>query len=386
LIPYGRQDITQRDIDAVVETLQSSFLTQGPKVPEFEKNICSYVGSQHAVAFNSATSALHASCISLGLSKNDIFWTSPISFVASANCGLYCGANVDFVDIDPVTNNMCPNALERKLIKAKDLGKLPKVVIVVHLSGMPCDMKSIHALSIEYNFRIIEDASHAIGSELNQQKTGSCIYSDIAIFSFHPVKIITTAEGGMAVTNNHKIYEDLSILRTHGITRDINQMSKVPDGPWYYEQKILGFNYRMTDLQAALGITQLSRIDDLLKKRRMIKKQYDNELSNLPVLLPHDSNYATSALHLYIIRLKLDEINSTHLEVFMELRSKGIGVNLHYIPIYRQPYFKRFNFDLNDFVNSEQYYKEAISIPIFPSMDEVQQDEVINSITSIIGS
>jgi UDP-4-amino-4,6-dideoxy-N-acetyl-beta-L-altrosamine transaminase len=322
----------------------------------------------------------------LGLSKNDIFWTSPISFVASANCGLYCGANVDFVDIDPVTNNMCPNALERKLIKAKDLGKLPKVVIVVHLSGMPCDMKSIHALSIEYNFRIIEDASHAIGSELNQQKTGSCIYSDIAIFSFHPVKIITTAEGGMAVTNNHKIYEDLSILRTHGITRDINQMSKVPDGPWYYEQKILGFNYRMTDLQAALGITQLSRIDDLLKKRRMIKKQYDNELSNLPVLLPHDSNYATSALHLYIIRLKLDEINSTHLEVFMELRSKGIGVNLHYIPIYRQPYFKRFNFDLNDFVNSEQYYKEAISIPIFPSMDEVQQDEVINSITSIIGS
>ena len=273
MIPYGRQDITQRDIDAVVETLQSSFLTQGPKVPEFEKNICSYVGSQHAVAFNSATSALHASCISLGLSKNDIFWTSPISFVASANCGLYCGANVDFVDIDPVTNNMCPNALERKLIKAKDLGKLPKVVIVVHLSGMPCDMKSIHALSIEYNFRIIEDASHAIGSELNQQKTGSCIYSDIAIFSFHPVKIITTAEGGMAVTNNHKIYEDLSILRTHGITRDINQMSKVPDGPWYYEQKILGFNYRMTDLQAALGITQLSRIDDFLKKRRMIKNR-----------------------------------------------------------------------------------------------------------------
>jgi len=384
LIPYGRQNISQEDIDAVIETLQSPFLTQGPKVPEFEKEICSYTGGRFATAFNSATSALHAACFALGLSKGDIFWTSPISFVASANCGLYCGASVDFVDVNPKSNNICPNELEKKLIESKKNKTLPKVLIVVHLSGMPCEMKKIHALSVKYDFRIIEDASHAVGSEFEGKKTGNCEYSDICIFSFHPVKIITTAEGGMAVTNSKEIHDSLTLHRTHGITKDESKMSKTPDGPWYYEQKILGFNYRMTDIQAALGISQLSKIDTFILKRRQIEKRYDQELSSLPIILPEKSNNALSSLHLYIIKIKLDQVSKSHKEIFTNLQLKGIGVNLHYIPIYRQPYFARYNFDQSQFLNSELYYSHAISIPMHASMSSKDQDLVISALKSII--
>lgn len=384
MIPYGRQEISQEDIDSVIDVLKSPFLTQGPKVPEFENKVSEYTGGSYSAAFNSATSALHAACCALDLQENDIFWTSPISFVASANCGLYCGAKVDFVDIDPLTNNICPQALEKKLDTAKKLGSLPKIIIVVHLSGMPCDMEAIYSLSIKFNFKIIEDASHAIGSEFNNFMTGSCKYSDIAVFSFHPVKIITTAEGGMAMTNNEQIFNALSMLRTHGITRDESKMFKSPDGPWYYEQQILGFNYRMTDIQAALGISQLSKIKQFLVKRGVVEKKYDSELSNLPLLLPSKCNKSVSALHLYIIKLKLDEIRYSHKEVFMKLRSQGIGVNLHYIPIYRQPYFKKFTFNPDDFPNSENFYNTAISIPMFPSMSEDDQAKVIETISSIL--
>lgn len=384
MIPYGRQKIDQEDIDAVLETLTSSFLTQGPKVPEFEKEICNYTGSKFSAAFNSATSALHAACYSLGLSDGDIFWTSPISFVASANCGLYCGALVDFVDINSKSNNICPNKLEEKLIESKNNDTLPKVLIVVHLAGMPSEMKKIHALSVKYNFKIIEDASHAIGSEYEGKKTGNCEYSDICIFSFHPVKIITTAEGGMAVTNNKEIYDNLCLHRTHGITKDESKMSKPPDGPWYYEQKILGFNYRMTDLQAALGISQLSKIDTFLLKRREVERRYDQELSDLPIILPEKTDNALSSLHLYIIKIKLEEVKKSHKEIFINLQSQGIGVNLHYIPIYRQPYFKKFNFDQSQFLNSELYYSHAISIPMHASMSSKDQDSVIRSLRSTI--
>ena len=380
MIPYGRQKVDQEDIDAVIETLKSSFLTQGPKVPAFEKAICNYIGSQFSLAFNSATSALHAACLALDLAEGDILWTSPISFVASANCGLYCGAKVDFVDIDPSTNNMCPNALEKKLIESKKNNSLPKVVIPVHLSGMPCDMKKISSLAKKYNFKIIEDASHAIGSEYEGSKTGNCIYSDICIFSFHPVKIITTGEGGVALTNCNKLYNKLSLLRTHGITRDEKLMSIPPDGPWYYEQHILGFNYRMTDIQASLGISQLSKINEFIARRREIEEIYDQELCNLPISLPEKSNNAKSSLHLYIIKLKLESANISHKNFFDKLISKGIGVNLHYIPIYRQPYFKKLGFIKEQYTNSELYYSQAMSIPIHPSMSNKDQETVIKAI------
>jgi UDP-4-amino-4,6-dideoxy-N-acetyl-beta-L-altrosamine transaminase len=386
MIPYGQQEISQEDIDSVIEVLQSPFLTQGPKVPEFESKINDYIGSKYSTAFNSATSALHAACCALGLERGDVFWTSPISFVASANCGLYCGAKVDFVDIDPLTNNMCSLALKRKLEESEKNGLLPKIVIVVHLSGMPCDMEAIHALSVKFNFKIIEDASHAIGSDYNNFKTGRCTYSDITVFSFHPVKIITTAEGGMAMTNNEQTHEALSMLRTHGITRDESKMSKSPDGPWYYEQQVLGFNYRMTDLQAALGITQLSRINQFLAQRRDIERRYDAELANLPLSLPAKSHKATSALHLYVIKLKLEEIRCSHREVFLKLRTAGIGVNLHYIPIYRQPYFHKFNFNIDHYPNAEAYYNTAISIPMFPSMAENDQVKVIQALSLAVNS
>jgi len=380
LIPYGRQKIDQEDIDAVVETLKSSFLTQGPKVPDFEKAICNYTGSQFSLAFNSATSALHSACLALDLAEGDILWTSPISFVASANCGLYCRAKLDFVDIDPSTNNMCPNALEKKLIESKEKGTLPKVVIPVHLSGMPCDMKKISSLAKKYNFKIIEDASHAIGSEYEGSKTGNCIYSDICIFSFHPVKIITTGEGGVALTNCNRLYNKLSLIRSHGITRDEKLMSIPPDGPWYYEQQILGYNYRMTDIQASLGISQLSKINEFILRRREIEEIYDQELSSLPILLPEKSNNAKSSLHLYIIKLRLEIAKITHKEFFDKLISKGIGVNLHYIPIYRQPYFKKLGFIKEQYTNSELYYSRAMSIPIHPSMSNKDQKTVIKAI------
>jgi UDP-4-amino-4,6-dideoxy-N-acetyl-beta-L-altrosamine transaminase len=379
IIPYGRQDITQSDIDSVVAVLKSDFLTQGPKVPSFEQHIAEYCGASHAVAVNSATSALHLACLSLGVGKGDSVWTSPVTFVASANCALYCGAKVDFVDIDPRSYNLCPDALEKKLIKARSLGCLPKVIIPVHLCGQSCDMERIFSLSKEYNFKIIEDASHAIGGKYQNKPIGDCRYSDITIFSFHPVKIITTAEGGMAVTNNKDLYTRLSTLRSHGITRDIDAMTHESDGPWYYQQIDLGFNYRMTELQAALGLSQLVRLDDYVSRRHVLAERYDNLLAKMPLILPYQGKTNYSSYHLYVIRLK-NHTDGNHRRVFELLRDKGVGVNLHYIPVYAHPYYKAMGFDSADFPMSESYYSSAISIPLFPGMSFHEQDSVVSAL------
>lgn len=384
MIPYGRQEITQADIDTVVEVLRSDFLTQGPMVPRFEKSVADYCGAQHAVAVNSATSALHIACLALGLGPGDRLWTSPITFVASANCGLYCGAEVDFVDIDPQTYNLCPKALERKLVEAEQQGRLPKIVVPVHLCGQPCDMQAIHALSQRFGFRIIEDASHAIGGKYRGEPIGNGRYSDITIFSFHPVKIITTAEGGMALTNDAELAERMALLRSHGITRDPAQMTHAPDGPWYYQQVDLGFNYRMTELQAALGVSQMERLDDYVSRRHALAKRYDEQLADLPVTLPWQHPDCYSSLHLYVIRLKRDQIGRTHREVFEALREQGIGVNLHYIPVHTQPYYQRMGFKAGDFPEAERYYAEAISLPLYPTMTTAQQDQVITALSKAL--
>ena len=376
-IPYGRQDITQGDIDAVIEVLKSDFLTQGPQVPKFEKEVSRYCGAKYAVAVNSATSALHLACLSLGLGTGNWLWTSPITFVASANCGLYCGAKVDFVDIDPVTYNLCTKALKKKLIKAKELGRLPKVVVAVHLGGQSCDMKAIHALSKEYGFKIIEDASHAIGGKYLNEPIGNCKYSDITVFSFHPVKIITTGEGGMALTNNNKLAEHMSLLRSHGITRDPSQMTKQADGDWYYQQIELGYNYRMTDMQAALGVSQFKKINNNVSRRHEFATRYNELLKGIPLVTPYQHNDGYSAFHLYIIRLKNKH---KHKQVFDYLRKSGIGVNLHYIPVHTQPYYQQTGVKFTDLKQTEQYYKDAISLPLYPTMTEQQQDIVISSL------
>jgi len=380
MIPYGRQDITQTDIDAVIEVLRSDYLTQGPMVPRFEQTVSQYCGAYHAVAVNSATSALHIACLSLGLGTGDWLWTSPITFVASANCGLYCGAKVDFVDIDPRTYNLCPQALERKLIVAEREGRLPKIVVPVHLCGQPCDMQAIHALSQKYGFKIIEDASHAVGGKYKGEPIGNCLYSDITVFSFHPVKIITTGEGGMALTNDTILAERMALLRSHGITRDPAQMTHAPDGPWYYQQIDLGFNYRMTDIHAALGISQMERLDDYVTRRHALAQRYDERLADLPVTTPWQHPDSYSGLHLYVIRLHLDKINATHRQVFEALREQGIGVNLHYIPIYQQPYYQAMGFQQGYCPEAEQYYAEAISLPMYPTMGETQQNHVVDSL------
>lgn len=385
MIPYGRQDISQSDIDAVVNVLQSDFLTQGPMVPAFESKVANYCEAQYAVAVNSATSALHIACLALGLGPGDWLWTSPITFVASANCALYCGAKIDFVDIDPLTYNMSVSALEEKLISASKNGKLPKIVIPVHLSGQSCDMEAIYALSKKYHFRVIEDASHAIGATYQNYPVGCCRYSDITVFSFHPVKIITTAEGGMAVTNNSDLAKRMQLFRSHGITRDSAAMKNASDGPWYYEQIDLGFNYRMTELQAALGVSQMGRLAQFVARRRELAARYDHLLSDLPILLPWQSLDAKSAFHLYIIRLKLSEIKKTHLQVFNALREKGIGVNLHYIPVYRQPFYKAMGFQDSEWVHSENYYSNAISIPMYHGLANEMQDRVLAAIHESIG-
>lgn len=375
-IPYGRQEILQTDIDAVVDVLRSDFLTQGPVVPVFEERIAAYCGTRHASAMNSATSALHVACMALGLDKGDWLWTTPVTFVASSNCALYCGASVDFVDIDPRTYNLCPEALARKLAVAKVEGRLPKIVVPVHLSGQPCNMQSIHRLSLEYGFHIIEDASHAVGGRYRGEPIGNCRYSDVTIFSFHPVKIITTAEGGVALTNNDHIAERMNLLRSHGITRDPGLMTHAPDGPWYYQQIDLGYNYRLTELQAALGVSQMERLDDYVARRHELARRYDELLSDLPLTLPWQHPDGYSGLHLYVVRLQLDRIAKTHLEVFEGLREQEIGVNLHYIPVYRQPHYARLGFSAADFPASEAYYREAISIPMYSGLDEAQQDRV----------
>ena len=384
-IPYGRQNITEKDIDAVVNVLKSDYLTQGPKVPEFEQAIKNHCVVRHALAMNSATSALHVACLALGVGKGDIVWTTPITFVASANCALYCGATVDFVDIDPETYNLSAKSLEQKLKKSKEQGKLPKVVIPVHLCGQPCDMEAIHALSQEYGFSIIEDASHAIGGSYQNKPIGNCQYSDITIFSFHPVKIITTAEGGVATTNSDELAQKMDLLRSHGITRDTALMTHEPDGPWYYQQIDLGFNYRMTEMQAALGVSQIQRLESITESRHKIAQRYNEQLASLPVTVPFQIQESYSGLHLYVIRLKLDEIKSTHLEVFNSLRAANIGVNLHYIPVHLQPYYqKNFGFKVGDFLQAEKYYKEAISLPLYPDLTEDQQDYVVEVLKGIL--
>lgn len=377
MIPYGRQDIREEDIDAVVEVLHSDWLTQGPMVPRFEQTVADYCRVRHAVAVNSATSALHIACLALGLGPGDRLWTSPITFVASANCGLYCGAKVDFVDIDPRTYNLCPRALERKLIDAEKTCRLPKIVVPVHLCGQPCDMRAIHALSQRFGFHVVEDASHAIGGRYANEPVGNCRYGDITIFSFHPVKVVTTAEGGMALTNNPELAERMRLLRSHGITRDPVRMTHDADGPWYYQQIDLGYNYRMTELQAALGISQIKRLDAYVVRRHALAKRYDEQISGLPVALQQQHADCYSGLHLYVIRLKLDQIRRTHREVFESLREQGIGVNLHYIPVHTQPYYQRLGFKDGDFPEAEHYYDEAISLPLYPAMGEDQQDQVV---------
>jgi UDP-4-amino-4,6-dideoxy-N-acetyl-beta-L-altrosamine transaminase len=384
MIPYGRQEIIQADIDAVLDVLRSDFLTQGPVVPNFEKSVADYCGVKHAVAVNSATSALHIACLALDVGKGDIVWTTPITFVASANCALYCGASIDFVDIDPRTFNMSVERLTEKLVQAEKIGKLPKVVIPVHLCGQSCDMAGIHALGQKYGFNIIEDASHAIGGRYREEPIGNCHYSDITVFSFHPVKIITTAEGGMAVTNNEAVANKMTLLRSHGITRDPGQMTHAPDGDWYYQQIELGFNYRMTELQAALGVSQMVRLDSYVSRRHQFARRYEELLNELPVTTPWQHPDGYSGLHLYVIRLQLEKINRSHREVFDSLRKLGIGCNLHYIPVHTHPYYQHMGFTTGDFPEAESYYSEAISLPLYPTLTEAQQDHVTSSLRSIL--
>lgn len=376
-IPYGRQDITQADIDAVVAVLQSDYLTQGPVVPKFEGTVALHCRATRALAVNSATSALHIACMALELKPGDCLWTSPITFVASANCGLYCGAQVDFVDIDPRTYNMCPQALARKLEHAAREGKLPKVLVPVHLCGQPCDMQAIHALAKRYGFKIIEDASHAIGGQYQGEPIGNCHYSDITVFSFHPVKIITAAEGGMCLTNNAELANKMALFRSHGITRDLAQMTHNADGPWYYQQIELGHNYRMTELQAALGVSQMMRLDDYVTRRHQLARRYDELLASLPVTTPWQHPDSYSGLHLYPIRLQLDNIRRSHIQVFESLIAQGIGVNLHYIPVHTQPYYERMGFKPQDFPQAQAYYREAISLPMYQTLTDAQQDKVL---------
>ena len=384
MIPYGRQDINQSDIDSVINVLKSDFLTQGLQVPLFEKTVSDYCGSKFGVAVNSATSALHIACLALGLGENDYLWTTPNTFVASANCGLYCGAKIDFVDIDPLTYNLSPEELEKKLIQAKRDNKLPKIVIPVHFAGQSCNMKKIHALSQEYGFKIIEDASHAIGGKYLDQPIGGCQYSDITVFSFHPVKIITTAEGGLATTNDKNLSERMQLFRSHGVTRDPELMTKKTEDGWYYQQVELGFNYRMTELQAVLGVSQMERLDEFVTLRHKCQNRYDELLKNLPIITSYQDLDSYSALHLYPIQIEDNKVSKTRQKIFQELRDNGIGVNVHYIPVHIQPYYQNLGFKKGDFPNSEGYYDRVISIPIFSSMSICQQDLIVKNLKNII--
>lgn len=387
MIPYGRQDISQADIDAVIETLQSDFLTQGPAVERFETALTDYCGAAFGVAVNSATSALHIACLALELGPGDLLWTSPITFVASANCALYCGADVDFVDIDPATFNMCPRALDTKLEAAQAAGRLPKVIVPVHMTGQSCDMAAIAALARKFGVRVIEDASHAIGGHYLGAPIGNCAHSDITVFSFHPVKIVTTAEGGAAMTNDVRLAERLRLFRSHGITRDPRLMTHAPDGPWYYQQVELGYNYRITDLQAALGVSQMTRVDDYVTRRHAIADRYDALLAGLPVLTPLRHPDGRSALHLYVIRLAPEALERPgHRAVFEGLRARGVGVNLHYIPVHTQPYYSKFGFAPGDFPASEAYYASAISLPMFPTLSEDDQRRVVDALKDTLAA
>lgn len=382
MIPYGRQDITEEDIDAVVKVLRSDFVTQGPVIKNFENAVASYCDGKHAVATSSATSALHLACLALGVKTGDWVWTSPITFVASANCARYCGAEVSFVDIDPKTYNMSVTALENKLIEAEKKGELPKVVIPVHLTGQSCEMEPIYNLSQKYGFKIIEDASHAIGGRYQGKAIGCCSHSDISVFSFHPVKIITSGEGGMALTNDSNLAEKLLRLRNHGITRDSNQFVKEPDGPWVYEQIELGFNYRITDIQAALGLSQLNRLDGYIVKRHELSAVYNLSFKDLPITLPFQASDTYSAYHLYIIRLHLNEIGRSKRDVFEALRADGVGVNFHYIPVHTQPYYEDLGFKNGGYPIAEEYARDAITLPLYPTMTE--QEKVIDALKRVV--
>ena len=380
MIPYGRHNISDDDLQAIVDVLKSDFLTQGPVVPKFENRLASAVNSKYATAVNSATSALHIACLALNIQPGDLVWTVPNTFVASANCALYCGASVDFVDIDPVTANLSVDSLQQKLRLTKRYGGvLPKVVIPVHLSGESCDMAAIKQLSREYNFKIIEDASHAIGGKYRDNSIGSCKYSDITVFSFHPVKIITSGEGGAALTNCPELDQKLKLLRSHGITRDKNQMHYPCDDGWYYEQVDLGFNYRMTDIHAALGLSQLARLSEYVEKRHEIAAVYDKEFENTKVQRPYRNPNNRSALHLYVVQVE----PLRHKRVFHTLREQNIGVNLHYIPVHTQPYYQKLGFAWGDFPNSEDYYRKAISLPMFPTLSVDEQRYVINMVKKL---
>lgn len=384
MIPYGRQEISQDDIDAVTAVLRSDYLTQGPVVSQFENMLAAYCGAAHAVAANSATSALHLACLALGLGPGDLLWTTPVTFVASANCGLYCGANVDFVDIDPDTYNLSVEKLATKLEQAKLVGRLPKIVVPVHLCGNPCDMEGIHKLSQLYGFKVIEDASHAIGAKYQGQAVGNCRYSDITVFSFHPVKIITTAEGGVATTQSAELASKMRLFCSHGITRDPSQMSEAPHGPWYYQQIALGFNYRMTELQAALGMSQMSRLDAFVAKRNELARRYEEQFSDLTLSIPSTNPSAYSSFHLYVVRMGPETTASSHRATFEALRDRGIGVNLHYIPVHTQPFYAKMGFVEGDYPEAMRYYRTVISLPIYSGLTFSDQDQVIAAVRSVL--
>lgn len=384
MIPYGRQSISEDDILTVVDVLRSDYLTQGPVVAQFEKAICKYTDAAYAVATNSGTSALHLACQVLGLGPGDILWTSPITFVASANCALYCRAEVDFIDIDPQTYNISTQALEQKLKWAEEAGRLPKIIVPVHMCGLSCDMEAIAALSKRYGFFIIEDACHAIGGLYQGEAIGGCRYSDITIFSFHPVKTITTGEGGLATTNKNELAEKMALLRSHGITRDIEKITKESDGPWYYQQIELGYNYRMTDVQAALGISQLKRLDDFIRQRNEIARRYDELLADLPLQHQYRPEYLCSAAHLYVIRLDTARSDKSRLKIVNELHEEGVGVHVHYIPVHTQPWYQQMGFKDGDFPEAEKFYAEAVSLPIYPDLQEDELLFIVDALHKVI--
>lgn len=384
MIPYGRQEITQADIDAVTAVLRSDYLTQGAEVPRFEREVAARTKAKHAVAVNSATSALHIACLSLNLGPGDRLWTVPNTFVASANCGRYCGAEVDFVDIDPVTWNLSMPRLREKLARAKQVGKLPKVLVPVHFAGQPTEQEEIWDLAQEYDFRVIEDASHSIGATRNGEPVGSCRWSDITVFSFHPVKIITTAEGGMTLTNDGDVAERMAMLRTHGITRCPRRFVGTPSGSWYYEQQALGFNYRMTEVQAALGISQLKRLEEFTERRNVIARRYDKALANLPLQLPTVTRGNRSSFHLYVVRVKPGGSRMSHSELIEALRGQGFGVNVHYTPVHLQPYYRELGFKRGTFPEGESHGNEAITLPLYPSLTSADQDRVVSALRELL--